>query len=88
MLSVTRFDAYLKPLQHFGLNPSDPVLAQLYPLGELACRFQARDVLGRVQDQLLHLTLAQQSHHDTPHVEEHRDAPGVGPRVTQAYQGM
>ena len=80
VLLITRVNALLEPLQNFILDPSDPVLAQHYPLGELAGGFQARNVLGRIKDQLLHLALAQHfSHHETPHIEEHRDAPWVGP---------
>ena len=77
MLLIAGVDALLEPFPHFLLDPPNPVGAKLYPLGELAGRFQARDVLGGIQDQLLHLTLAQHCHHDTPRVEEHRDAPGV-----------
>lgn len=61
---ITRVNTVLQPVQHFFLNPSDPVAAKLYPLGELAGGLQARDVLGRVQNELLYLTLAQHSHHD------------------------
>ncbi len=80
MLLITGVNTVLQPVQHFVLNPSDPVATKLYPLGELAGGLQARNVLRRVQDELLYLTLAQHFHHDTPHGEEHRDAPGVGPR--------
>ena len=37
--------AFLKPVQHFTLNPAHPVRAQRYPLGELACLLQPSNVL-------------------------------------------
>ena len=46
---------FLKPVQDFVLNPSHSVRAKLYPLGEMTCLFQPRDVLRRVEDQLLEL---------------------------------
>jgi hypothetical protein len=55
--SFSRVNALLKPIQHFVLNPSDPARTELYPLGESPGQFKARNVLGRVQDQLLQLTL-------------------------------
>jgi hypothetical protein len=55
--SFSGVDSLLEPVQHFILNPSDPARTELYPLGESAGQFKARNVLGRVQDQLLQLTL-------------------------------
>ncbi len=52
---VSADDAFLEPVQHFVLNPSHPVGAKPYPLRELAGRFQPRDMLWRVENQLLHL---------------------------------
>jgi len=66
----------LKPIQHLGLNPSHSVRAKLYPLGEFTGLFQPRDVLRRVEDQLLELALWKNPHHDVSTNEEHRDAPG------------
>jgi hypothetical protein len=62
--SVSGLQALLKPIQHFVLNPSHPARAKLYPLWELAGLLQARDVLRRIQDQLLDLALRQNPHHD------------------------
>jgi hypothetical protein len=50
-------DPLLQPVQHFGLNPSDAVGPEVDPLGECSGLFQPRDMLGRVQDQLLELAL-------------------------------
>jgi hypothetical protein len=36
----------VQPVQHFRLNPSHPVLAKVYPQGELPDLLQPRDVLG------------------------------------------
>ena len=47
----------LKPVQNFFLNPSHSVRAKLHPQGELTGLFQSGDVLWRVQNQLLELTL-------------------------------
>ena len=67
----------LQPVQHFVLNPSHPVWAKLDPLGELPGPLQVRDVLWRVQNQLLQLTLRNDPHHDVSMIEEHRDALGL-----------
>jgi len=45
----------LEPIQHFGLNPSHPVRAELYPLRERPGHFQSGHVLWRVQNHLLEL---------------------------------
>lgn len=87
MLLIAGVDPFPEPLQYLSLNPTDPVGAELYPLGEFPDCLQACDMLGRIQDQFLHLTLAQHLHHDTPHGEEHRDAPGC-PRVKGRYQKL
>jgi hypothetical protein len=50
-------DAFLKPIKHFTFNPSHPVGAKLYPFRELAGRLETRNVLGRIQNQLLQLPL-------------------------------
>ena len=47
--------ALLKPVQNFLFNPSHSVGAKLYPLGELAGRFQPCNVLWRVKNKLLQL---------------------------------
>ena len=44
-----------EPVQHFILNPSHSVGAKLYPLGELAGRFQPCNMLWRVKNKLLQL---------------------------------
>ena len=74
--SNSAFQPRLEPVQHFALNPSDAVWAQLYPFGELACLLQPRDMLRRIQNKLLDLALRKNPHHDVSIVEEHRDAPG------------
>ncbi len=64
----------LEPVQNLVLNPSHPVGAKLYPLGELAGRFQPCNVLWRIKNQLLQLPFRQYPHHDLSMIEEHRDA--------------
>ena len=79
------FDALLKPVHHLAFNPSHPVRADLNRLRELPGLFQARDMLGRVQDRILALTLRQYPHHDVSLSEEHRDAQGYD--NTQVEEG-
>jgi hypothetical protein len=43
---ISTDDAFLEPVQHFVLDPSHPVGAELYPFREPAGRLQARNVLG------------------------------------------
>src|SRR5579864_3199644 len=59
---VALSDALVYPVLHFVGNPRDAALAQLYPLGEMACQFEARDVLERVRytEQTFQLFLAHQ----------------------------
>lgn len=78
-VSVRVFSAVqplLEPIQHFGLNPSHSVGADLYPLREHPGLFQSGHVLWRVQDHLLELALRKYPHHDASVSEEHRDAQG------------
>lgn len=59
-VSARRFAAiqpFLEPIQDFGLNPPHPGGAKVYPLGELPGLLQSCDVLRRIQDKLLELTL-------------------------------
>ena len=59
----------LEPVQHFILNPSHPIGAKLYPLGELAGCLQPCDVLWRVQDKLLQLPFRQNPHREDSQIE-------------------
>ena len=54
---ISALDALLEPVQHFLLDPPDPALAELYPLGKRSCLLKAGDVLRAVQYKLLELTL-------------------------------
>ena len=54
---LAAFDALLQPVQHFALNPADPVRSEGYPLGECPGFLQSRHVLRRVQGQPLELAL-------------------------------
>jgi hypothetical protein len=56
-LGLAACDPLLQPVQHFALNPADPVGAEGYPLGECPGFLQSRHVLRRVQDQLFELAL-------------------------------
>lgn len=47
----------LEPVQYFTLNPSHSIGAELYPYREFPGRLQPRDVLRRVENQLLELAL-------------------------------
>ena len=86
-VSVRVFSAVqplLEPIQHFGLNPSHSVRADLYPLREHPGLLQSGHVLWRVQDHLLELALRKYPHHDASVSEEHRDAQGYdNPRGEQ-----
>jgi hypothetical protein len=59
----SRIKTPLEPIQYFNfnfnfnLNPSDPARSELYPLGEFPSQFKSRNVLRRVQNQLLDSTL-------------------------------
>jgi hypothetical protein len=55
--SFSGVNALLEPIQHLILNPSHPAWTEFNPLGESPGQFKARNVLGRVQNQLLQLTL-------------------------------
>src|ERR1051326_2516083 len=59
-------DALVKPVQHFLLDPPDPALAELYPLGERSGRLKAGDMLRAVKNKLLELALRYYSHRITP----------------------
>ncbi len=61
---VSGINTSLQPVQYLSLNPSDPARTELYPLGELPGQFQTRNVLWRVENQLLELTLRYHSHRD------------------------
>lgn len=66
-VSVRRFsavDPLAEPVEHLGLNPTHSAWADLYPPRERPGLFQSGDVLRRVQDQLLELTLRKYPHHD------------------------
>jgi hypothetical protein len=54
---ISALDALLEPVQHLLLDPSDPALAELYPLRERSGRLKAGDVLRAVQYKLLKLAL-------------------------------
>src|ERR1700753_2379285 len=54
---IAALDALVKPVQHFLLDPSDPALAELYPLGERSGRLKTGDVLRAVQNKLPELAL-------------------------------
>ena len=79
-------DTLVHPCVHLGQNPRNSVGAKLYPLGEFARRFEARNVLGCVWDaadgpQLL-------LRYEPLVVLSHRISPSQGgiamPRVEQA----
>jgi hypothetical protein len=59
---IAAFDPLLQPVQHFLLDPSDPALAKLYPLGERPGRLKTGDMLRGVKNKLLELTLRQYPH--------------------------
>jgi hypothetical protein len=48
---------FLEPVHDFSLNPTYAGGAEVNPLGELPGPFQTCDVLRRIQNQLLKLTL-------------------------------
>lgn len=66
----------LKPIQYLRLDPPHSVGAKHHPFWELAGLLQSRDVLRRVQNELLHLPLRKYPHHDVSMTREHRDALG------------
>jgi len=56
-LCVSALDTLGKPVQHFLLDPSDPALAERYPLGKRSCLLKTGDVLRAVQYELPELAL-------------------------------
>src|SRR5579862_5232228 len=48
-------DPLLEPVQNFLLDPPDPALPELHPLGELPGSLETGDMLRAVEDQLLKL---------------------------------
>jgi hypothetical protein len=54
---ISALNALLKPVQYLLLDPPYPALAELDPLGERSCRLKAGNMLRRIKDKLLKLTL-------------------------------
>ena len=47
----------MEPIKHFAFNPADPSGAEFNSLRKLARRFKSRNMMWRVQHELLHLAL-------------------------------
>jgi hypothetical protein len=50
---ISAINSLLKPIQYFLLDPSNPALAELYPLGERSCRLKAGYMLRGIKNKLL-----------------------------------